>query len=201
VRFDASQHLANLIVHGQAALAPGDRLVRTNSLDVDGTLDLADGTMIVDYLPLTLSPVTAIAADLTSGHAGGAWNGPGINSSVAAATPNRALGYAEAVDLGSPPTFAGEPIDSSAVLVRFTLGGDADLSRFVDVADLGALASNWQQSPRRWSHGNFDYSPGGAVDVADLGILASNWQQGISSAPLLHLRHGRKIQTARDLLF
>jgi hypothetical protein len=62
----------------------------------------------------------------------------------------------------------------------FVLAGDANRDRKVDVADLGVLASNWQQSPRTFSQGNFDYSPDGLVDVADLGILASQWQQSLS---------------------
>jgi hypothetical protein len=55
-----------------------------------------------------------------------------------------------------------------------------------DVADLGIRASNWQQTGRTFSQGNFDYSPDGLVDVADLGILASQWQQELAapSAPL-----------------
>jgi hypothetical protein len=46
------------------------------------------------------------------------------------------------------------------------------------VADLGILATNWQQSPRTFSQGDFDYS--GTVDVNDLGILASHWQQQLA---------------------
>jgi hypothetical protein len=51
------------------------------------------------------------------------------------------------------------------------------------VNDLGYLATNWQQSGRRWSQGNFDYSADGLVNVNDLGILATNWQQSISAGP------------------
>jgi uncharacterized delta-60 repeat protein len=67
----------------------------------------------------------------------------------------------------------------------FFLTGDADHDRDVDVNDLGILASNWQQSPRTYSQGNFDYSPDGLVAVNDLGLLASHWQQTLAppSAP------------------
>ena len=47
--------------------------------------------------------------------------------------------------------------------------------------DLGALASNWQQSAL-WSGGDFDYN--GTVNVGDLGILATNWQQGVTTPTL-----------------
>jgi hypothetical protein len=65
--------------------------------------------------------------------------------------------------------------------IFYILAADADRNRVVDVADLGVLASNWQQSPRTFAEGDFDYS--GTVDVADLGILASQWQQDLLASP------------------
>jgi hypothetical protein len=60
--------------------------------------------------------------------------------------------------------------------------GDADLDGDVDVADLGILASNWQQAGDLLQ-GDFDGS--GMIDVNDLGILASNWQTGVGIGPSL----------------
>jgi hypothetical protein len=37
------------------------------------------------------------------------------------------------------------------------------------------IASNWQQSPRTFAQGDFDYK--GTVNVNDFGILASHWRQ------------------------
>jgi acetyl esterase/lipase len=51
--------------------------------------------------------------------------------------------------------------------------GDANRDGAVDVADLGILASHWQQNGG-WAQGDFNGS--GMIDVADLGLLASNWQ-------------------------
>jgi hypothetical protein len=62
----------------------------------------------------------------------------------------------------------------------FVLAGDANHDRKVDIADLGILASNWQQSGRTFSRGDFDYN--GTVNVNDLGILASRWQQQLAVA-------------------
>jgi hypothetical protein len=45
----------------------------------------------------------------------------------------------------------------------------------VDITDPGILATNWQQSPRTFSQGDFNYD--GTVDITDLGILATNWQK------------------------
>jgi ELWxxDGT repeat protein len=177
----ASVTIRSLVCDETIAMAPGSGVLRAGSLQLGPTaqLDLSDNALIVDYADI--SPVGTIRGYLSSGYASGAWNGLGINSSIAAATPNRAVGYAQATDIGSPSTFAGQAIDDTAVLVRFTVSGDTNLDGKVDVADLGRLASNWQQSPRTFSQGDFDYS--GSVDVNDLGILASNWQQSITAAP------------------
>ena len=44
------------------------------------------------------NPVATIRGYLTTGYDGGAWNGPGINSSSAAANAGYALGYANGAD-------------------------------------------------------------------------------------------------------
>jgi MYXO-CTERM domain-containing protein len=63
--------------------------------------------------------------------------------------------------------------------VLFTYGGDANLDEEVDIADLGIVAANWQQSDRFWYQGDFNFD--GNVTIADLGILAANWQKGSNS--------------------
>jgi ELWxxDGT repeat protein len=185
----ASVTIRSLVCDETLVMAPGSGVLRTGSLQLGptGHLDLSNNALIVDYADV--SSLDTIQGYLSSGYASGAWNGLGINSTIAATTPNRALGYAQATDIGSPPSFAGQAIDDTAVLVRFTVSGDSDLDGKVDVADLGRLASNWQQTPRNWSEGDFDYS--GSVDVNDLGILASNWQQGLSAPPAAASARGR----------
>lgn len=143
----------------------------------DGRLDLADNALVVDYA--AGSPLATLADQLRSGFASGAWNGQGIASSVAAVTPNRAVGIAEATDIGAPAAFAGQLIDATAVLVRFTLPGDANLDRRVDIDDFGLLASNFN-TPSRWSRGDFNYS--GTTDIDDFASLATNFNQALSAA-------------------
>jgi hypothetical protein len=174
--------VGSLTLAGGASLTlsvSGDHVLRTKALGIGGnsSLDLNDNALIIDYPGG--SPVAVIRDYLLSGRNGGAWNGAGISSSAAAALPGSGLGYAEATDLFSafPASFAGQSVDSTSILVRHTLLGDATLDGNVDVADLGKLATNWQQTQRRWSQGDFNYD--GTVDVADLGLLASNWQQGL----------------------
>jgi hypothetical protein len=140
-----------------------------------GRIDLYDNSMIVDYAGA--SPVAAVGDLLFRGYFNGFWSGYGIASTIAAITPHRALGFVEATDIGSPPTFAGQPIDNTSILIRFTIPGDTNLDRKVDVTDLGNLATNWQQTSRRWFHGDFNYDQ--QVDVTDLGTLATHWQQSL----------------------
>ncbi|MCS7032396.1 MAG: autotransporter-associated beta strand repeat-containing protein, partial [Phycisphaerae bacterium] len=148
---------------------------RVESLSIgSGALDVSDKTLIYDYTGP--SPLASVAALVSSGYAGGAWNGPGIRSSVAAMVPNRAVGYADASEIGFPPTFAGEAIDSTTLLVRLTLPGDANLDRWVTLTDFSLMASNFNL-PGTWAKGDFDYS--GSVGLADFALLASNFNQSM----------------------
>jgi hypothetical protein len=161
----------------------GDKVLITNSLSISGTgkLDLVDEDLFVDYTGT--SPLSTIGGYLSTGYASGAWNGRGINSSTAAddVTDNTAVGYAEASDVlgATGGIFSGITVDGTAVLVKYTWYGDANLGGSVEVDDLGRLASNWQASRRIWAQGNFDYDSNSIVDVNDLGLLATNWQAGV----------------------
>ncbi|HEY7091490.1 MAG TPA: SdrD B-like domain-containing protein, partial [Tepidisphaeraceae bacterium] len=141
-----------------------------------GSVDLTNVALVIEY---TSDPIDTIQSLLVSGYASGAWNGDGIRSSTAASTPGTTVGLAEATDLFSafPAIFSGQTIDSSALLLRYTLNGDANLDRTVDATDLGLLSMNWGQSARRFSQGDFNYSS--TVDVDDLNLLNLNWQQSL----------------------
>lgn len=67
---------------------------------------------------------------------------------------------------------AGTAVSGSTSLT--VKGGDANLSGFVQVTDLGILATNWLGTGKNWS--TADFSGDGVVNVTDLGILATNWQ-------------------------
>jgi subtilisin-like proprotein convertase family protein len=85
---------------------------------------------------------------------------------------------------------------------RFRLNvapGDADGSGTVDVTDLGALATNFNQSPRGPRLG--DFNGDARVDVSDLGVLATNFNRTLPAGspssvtrrptPATHLRLSR----------
>jgi hypothetical protein len=181
----------NVGVGGLARLAAdGARVLRTNNLTVNGVLDLVDNAMIVDYSGA--SPLSTVRNSLASGYAGGAWNGNGIHSAAAAANPGRALGYAEASALFSsfPAIFAGQQVDNTSVLVRYTRYGDASLDGQVNLADFNRLAAGFG-SGTLWSQGNFNYD--NTVNLSDFNLLAANF--GGASDP-----DSREISDLRELL-
>jgi uncharacterized delta-60 repeat protein len=175
VTFADGQRLHDLWVKAGASAVVatgGSQGLITRGLNVEGTLDLTDNHLVVDYgFGGGTSPVEAIRAGLLRGYSGGAWDGPGIMSSTAARTPGTAVGFGEATDLfGSfPSSFAGHGVDDTAVLLRYTLGADANLDRSVNGADEAILQANLGQSPRRFSQGDFNFDR--VVDAADRAIL------------------------------
>jgi hypothetical protein len=183
VRFPSNDDLASITLGAgaTATLAPGGTVVlRTASISLSGNaaIDLADNALIVDYPapPAGATPLVTIAAALATGRAGGAWNGPGIRSSVAAVVPGRSLGLVESAEAFSafPASFAGQQVDASAVLVRYTLAGDANIDRRVDFDDLLRLAANYNTSGMPYpGRGDFNFS--GKVDFDDLLALAANY--------------------------
>jgi hypothetical protein len=159
-------------------VAGKSRVLRAGSVSTSagGKVDLNDNSIIVDYPDGGPPPESSIASQIQSGYAGGAWNGPGIDSTVAAGDPTKRIGYADNAIL-QQDSFSGEPVDQSSLLVKLTYGGDANLDGVVNADDLYALAAHWGQSGD-WLEGDFDYN--GTVNVADLAILARNWQAGES---------------------
>jgi hypothetical protein len=180
VRLTNSQFFGQLTIGtggGVRMVQDGNLVLRAEAVSIysGGFLDLADNDMIVDAVDYQF-----VEPLLISGYNGGQWNGSGIRSSLADAS-TRALGIALASDLFTsfPATFAGQTVSASAVLIRYTFYGDANLSGHVNLVDFNRLASNFGQSSRRWVHGDFNFN--GVVNLADFNLLASNF--GSSDGP------------------
>jgi autotransporter-associated beta strand protein len=131
-----------------APTSPGSAVLRVTSLTITtgGKVDLANNRLLVDYTGGT--PIISIRGLISTGYAGGLWNGPGLASSSAATSP-RGLGYAEATDVlpfangATSDTFLGSTVDKTTILTRYTLAGDANLDGAVDFNDLVKLAQNY----------------------------------------------------------
>jgi hypothetical protein len=104
--------------------------------------------------------------------------GPGITTSLGNAI-NFAVGYAEAADLATVPPIFGT-VDATAVLIRFTRYGDANLSGSVGLADFDRLAANFGTAAgAMWVDADFNYD--GIVNLGDFNLLAANF--GLSVGP------------------
>jgi autotransporter-associated beta strand protein/T5SS/PEP-CTERM-associated repeat protein len=152
----------------------GSNILRTGSINTNtsGRVDLGDNPAIIDYD--TTDPIAQIRAMIQSGYNNGSWNGTGIMSSSAQTSPVKtAIGYAEASNLfGSFPTiYAGQTIDSTTIVTRFTVAGDANFSGKTDIQDFNRLASNFGKTNKTWYDGDFDYN--GTVNIMDFNILAA----------------------------
>jgi hypothetical protein len=147
---------------------------------VHGTWDLNSASLIIDYSGA--SPGPDVQRYLRSGFAGGSWNGTGLASSAAAADAQRrhALGFAEGVDLfgSAGGVFDGVFVDSSSIVVAYTIYGDTNLDGIVNLADFNRLAGNFGGSNKTWSHGDFNYD--GVVNLSDFNRLAASF--GFSAA-------------------
>src|SRR5206468_6433178 len=98
----------------------------------------------------------SLVADGYQPQAASQWTGAGITSSVAANDSSKAVGFADAgVLLGAQGgTFLGVDVDGTAVIVTYTLLGDANLDRKVNFGDLVAVAQSYEKPPTDWSHGD-----------------------------------------------
>jgi hypothetical protein len=112
---------------------------------------------------------------------GGDFDADGIVNATDITRLNQQLALGDpSADLNSDSAVNSSDRDFMITSILQTYYGDADLDGDVDVADLGALASNWQ-SIGEWPAG--DFSGDGQIDVADLGLLATYWQSGVAGSP------------------
>jgi hypothetical protein len=136
-------------------------------------LDLGNSAMIIDYTGS--SPIEDVRQLLRAGLT----SGNGIVTS--AGTSANRLGYMEASQLvPGGGTYAGQTVDGTAVVIAFTVGGDADLNKVVNIQDFGTLASNFNL-PGSWAKGDFDYN--GVVNIQDFSVLAGNFNRTLASEP------------------
>jgi hypothetical protein len=145
-----------------------------------GTFDIGASKLVVDYD--IVSPIANIRRYLFSGRNGGGWNGTGLTSASAAgdAAHHTAIGYAESSNFFGPSggMYGDLLVDNTAVLMKLTRYGDADLDGDADGVDIGAWAVNFTgesggTGTKVWSQGDWDYD--GDVDGVDAGLWAQNF--------------------------
>ena len=148
----------------------GYRYIGLENADID-----VSGDLILEYTGN--SYLNLARQKLTSGYAGGAWDGPGIHSSRAAANAGFALGFGESSEIlgAGGGSFGPFTVDDSAVLIRATRYGDANLDGTVNLNDFNALAGHFGQSVPAWNRGDFDYD--GRANLNDFNLLAGQFGQ------------------------
>jgi len=184
------------VASGASAVFRGDLAGAMESLTIaggaapTGTIDLTENNLVVEYGG-GANPFADVAAWLAAGFGGGPagyWDGPGIQSSAAAAHPQRlaALGVIDNSDpdpkVGGLADLEGEPVSLESVLVRYTWWGDANLDGIVDSNDYDMIDTNWilwTQEGRvptggfRWAVGDFNYD--GVIDSNDYDKIDNAW--------------------------
>jgi len=157
---------------------------RVNTLNIatDGILNLGNNGLIVDYDPAGNSPRADIRSKILSQRIAGVGD---FDSAPTVDVSQLAVGYAEASRvLGtSGGTFMGQPVDGSAILVRYTLRGDTNLDAKVDFADLVTIAQNYGKiGTAEWSDG--DVNLDGNIDFVDLVALAQVYGLNLLQTPV-----------------
>jgi autotransporter-associated beta strand protein len=153
---------------------PKAALLTGLSLHSTGRLDLTNGSAV--FRNISISQVRSL---ITQGFDGGAWDGPGIFSSNAAADANglTAVGYVSNADYGATDFKGVAGLTANDVLVKFTYYGDADLSGAVTLDDFSQFLNGYRAhnpATNNWLNGDFDYS--GAVSLDDFSQFLYGYQ-------------------------
>ena len=156
---------------------PGATTAPTFNIDSTSKLDLTDNDMAILYGTGT-SPLPTVAADIKTAYDNKAWDKPGITSSIAKTMPGvTALGYGEASTLGDT-WFDSLLLGGNAVLVKYTLVGDANLDGTVNLSDYNTMIAHFNAAAT-WTGGSFDYS--GSVGLADFNDVLGNFNQTLAN--------------------
>jgi uncharacterized delta-60 repeat protein len=188
--FNSTQRLAGLNVAGGVTTlsSGGNRVLVTRGLSVTagGVLDLTNNDLALDYDPTVASPIgsfngssyTGVIGLIAAGATGA--GGSRIVSSLAA-DGFTTLGIAEAfdvIDFGAAQTklWGGQAVDKTAVLIKYTYGGDANLDGIISGDDYAAIDFNIAvPNSSGWYNGDFNYDgiiSGDDYTVIDFNIAA-----------------------------
>jgi hypothetical protein len=175
IAFADSTHAHDLSLASNSTATVAAPVLEVDNLSNLGTLNLQNNTVIINY-GSGADPISAIAAEIKTGYAGGTWTGAGIMSTNAQSNSSYGIGYADAADPGNPAGLASGQIE-----VMYTLLGDANLDHKVNGSDFTLMAANFNDSVTNgWDKGDFNYS--GTVNGDDFVLLAENFNQFASQS-------------------
>jgi hypothetical protein len=182
----------------RAVLSLGGLTLAGSMGDWLGKLDLTDNDLIVSSATTPAAAalqLTQITNQIATGLDDGAWDGNGIVSSAAAALPSRlmSLGVLINADSNGNALYGNNsngPFDSqdpspNAVLVKYTLLGDADLNGVITTADYLAIDNGYHLGETGWANGDFNYDNtinGDDYSLIDNSFNVSNSLQSANAA-------------------
>ena len=156
---------ATLTSLGAGRTAANSRVLVVNgntfTIDVNSKLDLTDNNLVLNYSGAT--PVAGVEAMVKTGYGTGNWLGKRITSSKANANANFALAVADNANLTIPfntttRLFAGEAVDITSVLVKYTHRVDLDLDGVITTNDATIFNSNYSEGGAAlWTKGDLDF--------------------------------------------
>ena len=180
VNVTAAGRIRDLLIDGLVTLfsspAGGVLTAASLTLGTNAQLDVTGNGVVIDYDGP--SPLAAVRSAIVGAYSSGEWNGAGITTSYGDAAVS-AVGYAESSAIWGPAggTFMALPVDGTAVLLRHTLYGDANLSGGVDGRDFNRWNSG--QGGDAWWDGDFNFD--GQVDATDFGFWQANIFQAVAN--------------------
>ncbi len=173
--------VANLPAGGNSVLV----LSSMPTLSGSGLLDVHDNDVIVDYTPGN-SPIgtwngsayDGLTGLIAQGCNGGTWDGVGGIKTSSAGSSMTTLAIGEAATVlgltdGNTALFDGQTVDATAVLIKFTYAGDANLDGVVNGDDYFQIDSAFPQVLTGWSNGDFNYD--GVINGDDYFLIDSTF--------------------------
>jgi glycosidase len=193
--FGVTQHLklvragegGTVTITPSAAGSGGKSLVVTE-LEIDGgKLDITNNNLIVNWAGGD-DPYPSLLQAIRDGKNGFGWDGShGITSSDAAAGEGitgvaiAPAALVRGLEGNETDLWAGQEIDSTTWLVKYTYAGDLNLDGLIDAQDYGII-DNWVQFPGAGGYFNGDINYDGVIDAADYGVIDNSIQ--LQGAPL-----------------
>jgi fibronectin-binding autotransporter adhesin len=157
-------------------------------------LDVNNNALVLTYGAGT-DPVGSLHTLLKNGYNAGAWNGPGILSSSAAADGSKVtgVGYGEAGDLGfiGNSNFKNTAINGKADLIRYTYNGDSNLDGKVDLGNdfnlflQGFVNPGVIDDTNRWVLGDYNYD--NVTNSTDFALFIDGYAASQAGRPLGNL--------------
>jgi autotransporter-associated beta strand protein len=161
----------------------------TLSIASGARLDLTNNKLITDTPAghFTAGAYTGIQGEVQRAYNFGAWDQPGMTTSMPQAGPNAGIlsgtttiGVATAgqvlfIEPSQTGTFMGQTVMGASTIAMYTYAGDLNFDGLVDGADYGVI-DNYVQFPGTDGYVNGDFNYDGVIDGADYGVIDNTIQ-------------------------